>query len=499
MTNTDKESSKQHLLLEGLLVAVVLGVTLLLWSYDVGNPVLLHCYYVPVVLAGFFRGAYRARMMALLCVMTASVSFLPSLGIGVPLEEPMAFVLWSANLLVVAVLAGTLSDGRLSAMEELREAHEKDVLTDALTGIANRRAYDFELSRRRKDWNREQTPICLILLDIDHFKNFNDRYGHQAGDTVLEAFAKVLQHTMRDQDLVARYGGEEFGVILSGVNLDGAKESAERVRNLIESSKFPHQGLRLSLTASLGVAQILPGEDITSFIQRADAALYSSKEAGRNCVHFHDGTGCLRFGQGIATESTVGAADSTLASKLKDAYTDETTGVPTQKVFLEEFRRRAAETHRYGGDLSVAIVTIDSLLAGTEYDVRARKSLLAKVARLATSVTRETDLVARYDGNSLGILFPSTVEESVLIPLQRLRHEAAEYYDDQYPALSYTVSIGVAQVGSDESPGASLQRVENALAAAIVAGGSAVYLHDGTCVHVTDSPESVKQEQELDV
>ncbi|NOY42222.1 MAG: diguanylate cyclase [Planctomycetes bacterium] len=479
MIDNKKDTLSQYLLLEGLLVAVILVATVMMWFYEVINPVIFHLYYVPVVLTGFFRGAYRARLMALLCILTASTLFLPDIGEVVLLEILLTFIPWAVTLVLIAMMVGSLSDDRRTAIKELCEAHEKDVLTDVLTGVANRRAFEFELSRRFADWNRDQTPLCLIVLDIDHFKKLNDRYGHQAGDAVLEAFAKVLTYTTREQNLVARYGGEEFGIVLSRMEIDQANEVAERIRNLIESSRFPHRKLLLRLTASLGVAQILPGENIKSFVQRADAAMYSSKEAGRNCVHFHDGNSCFRYGQGVATEAATKITDSTTLAKQLDIYTDETTGVPTQKVFLEEFRRRTAETHRYGGDFSIAIVSIDSLLAGREGDIRARKSLLATVARLTSSVIRETDLVARYDAVSLGILFPVTALEDVQVPLQRLRDEAAEYHDQQYPSLSYEVSIGVVQVGSDESPGAALHRVEGALASAIAAGGSVVCSDDG--------------------
>jgi len=476
---TNKDPLKRHILLEVVLVSLILAATILMWLNAVDNPVLLHMYYVPVVLTGFFRGIYRARMMALLCIFTASTLFLPNLGVGVPISVILAFVLWASTLVLISMMVGSLSDDRRNAMKILKEAHEKDVLTDGLTGVANRRAFEFELTRRFSDWNRDQTPLCLIILDVDHFKKLNDRYGHQAGDAALEAFAKVLKHAMREQDLVARYGGEEFAIVLSKVNIDTANEIAERVRNLIDSSRFPHRGLLLRMTASLGVAQIMADEDITSFVQRADAAMYCSKDAGRNCVHFHDGNSCLQFGHGITTESTHGLTDSSVGSKRYDAYTDETTGVPTQKVFLEEFRRRTAETHRYGGDLSVAIVSIDCLLAGTDCDVHTRKNLLATIARLVCSVIRDTDLVARYDANSLGILFPATLQTEIKTLLQQLCDKAAQYQDQQHPKLNYAVSVGVVQIGPEESPGSALQRVESVLSEAIIAGGSTVRSHDG--------------------
>ena len=325
-----------------MLIAIVFSLSALMWCYSVETPVLLHLFYVPVVLTGSLLGKYRARVMALLCILSSLIIFVPYLQEesldGVPLMTLFVFLLWASTLVLIAVIVGSLSDGWRSAMAKLTEAHKKDVLTDPLTGIANRRAYEFELSRQIADWNRNQTPVSLILLDIDYFKKFNDRYGHQAGDAVLKAVAEVLQQTVRETDLLARYGGEEFGLVLSGASIEVTKEIAERVRSLIESARFPFNGLILRLTVSVGFAQIRPGEDATAFVQRADAALYSSKEAGRNCVHFHDGSSCQPFGNGLATELTESFREKQATKGSSDPYTDETTGLPTQKVFLEELR-----------------------------------------------------------------------------------------------------------------------------------------------------------------
>ena len=482
MQDLGQEVLKAHRYLEALLVAAVFGATALMLSYSVDNPVLLHLYYVPVVLTGFLRGAYRARLMSLFCILTAMTVFLPTLNEvangNAALGPVLAFVLWGLTLMLIAMMVGTLSDGWRETTNQLREAHKKDVLTDALTGVANRRAFEYELKRRLAEWNRSQTPFFLVLMDIDHFKRFNDRYGHQAGDAVLEAVAKVLRQTVRETDLVARQGGEEFGIVISGASSEAVKEIAERARSLIESSRFPHRGLMLRLTASFGIAQIGTGEGITSLVQRADAALYCSKESGRNIVHFHDGSNCSKYGQGMATEA-VEVVQHERAVQANDAYTDETTGLPTQKVFLGEFRRRTLESHRYCGELALAVVSIDGLLQVADQDAPMRKSLLATIARLAGSVLRETDLIARYDAKCLSILLPATSLEKALIPLQRLSLDAAEYSDMKYPSLAYSVSIGVGEVLTSEQPGAALRRVEEALAAAVAAGGNSLYIHDG--------------------
>ena len=476
-------SLNRYLYLEPLLIAIVFSVTALMWYYSIGTPVLLHLFYVPVVLTGSLLGCYRARVMSLLCILTSLIIFVPHLRqeslTGIPLMTLSVFMLWASTLVLIAMIVGTLSDGRRSAMAELTAAHKKDVLTDSLTGIANRRAYEFELARHIAKWNRDKTPLSLVLLDIDYFKKFNDRHGHQAGDAVLKAVANVLKETVRETDLVARYGGEEFGLILSGISVEETKVFSERIRALIESARFPFNGLILRLTVSAGFAQIRPDEDSTSFMQRADAALYSSKEAGRNCVHFHNGSTCQQFGVGIAMELTESLRKTKSIQILSDPYTDETTGLPTQKVFLEELRRRTAERNRYGTKLSLALVQFVETLDDSVQDTHARKSLLATFAKLASSALRDTDLIARFDSSRFGILLPVTDLEGTLNPLRRLHENANKYTDAKYSSLSYAVSIGVVEVSTDEHPGAALRRVETTLEAATDNGGNRIYLDAG--------------------
>lgn len=166
--------------------------------------------------------------------------------------------------------------------------------TDSLTGLPNRRAFDDELTRRLAEWRWQHRPVSLLMLDIDHFKRFNDRHGHLAGDAVLVACAETLRQSVHDSDLVARLGGEEFAVVLPACELEGAALAGERVRQAVEDTEVKYEGQTLYVTISCGVAQALEDESATSLIKRADEALYASKAAGRNCVHLHNGQSCDR-------------------------------------------------------------------------------------------------------------------------------------------------------------------------------------------------------------
>lgn len=184
---------------------------------------------------------------------------------------------------------------RKIAEHELKEANKKLALlssTDGLTGIANRRTFDETL---RKEWDRcqrEQVPLSLIMFDIDHFKLYNDTYGHDGGDDCLRKVAKAAEKVaQRPGDLTARYGGEEFGVVLPHTNQEGALLIAEHVRSSIEKLCIPHKNSMVSnvVTSSVGVATCLPKVGISAefLLKQADQALYLAKNNGRNRVEIN--------------------------------------------------------------------------------------------------------------------------------------------------------------------------------------------------------------------
>jgi diguanylate cyclase (GGDEF)-like protein len=163
--------------------------------------------------------------------------------------------------------------------------------TDALTGVANRAAFDERLLGELERARRTQSPLALCLLDIDHFKKFNDTHGHQVGDQVLQAVAKTLDETIRKMDFVGRYGGEEFAVIAPECNLSKAGSLAERLREAVEELQLEAAGLKLHVTISIGVAFAQwPGYERSpaELIKAADAKLYEAKRGGRNCCRLEE-------------------------------------------------------------------------------------------------------------------------------------------------------------------------------------------------------------------
>lgn len=163
----------------------------------------------------------------------------------------------------------------------------RETLTDPLTGIANRKALDLELSRAIEQALDQNEPLCLCMCDIDHFKAFNDTWGHQTGDQVLRLVGGCLSENVKGRDTAARYGGEEFMVILPQTEMASALKLANSIRSNVESKKLVKRStgdILGRLTISIGVAELAPGDSPSDLVRRADACLYAAKNAGRNCV-----------------------------------------------------------------------------------------------------------------------------------------------------------------------------------------------------------------------
>ncbi|MGL4356270.1 MAG: diguanylate cyclase [Aeromonas popoffii] len=156
---------------------------------------------------------------------------------------------------------------------------------DSLTQVHNRAALDERLELEYKRWLRYGTPLCLAIIDIDHFKNINDNYGHMAGDKALKVVAKALLSALRDTDFIARFGGEEFVVLLPNINPDKYQKPLETLRQTIKSIPFRFRDARVEITISIGATLFREGDNTSDAFERADKALYSSKHSGRDQVN----------------------------------------------------------------------------------------------------------------------------------------------------------------------------------------------------------------------
>ena len=181
----------------------------------------------------------------------------------------------------------TESSGEIETLRQSMESIKTQSLLDPLTGLANRRAFDESLAEAVAQSTSEGAPLSLFIADIDHFKRFNDTWGHTTGDHVLRLVGNCFKSNVKGRDTAARFGGEEFVVILPGTKLLNAMTVADQIRlavaskNIVKKSTGETLG---SITISAGVAQYVPGEDAETMIERADSCLYAAKSSGRNRV-----------------------------------------------------------------------------------------------------------------------------------------------------------------------------------------------------------------------
>lgn len=173
-------------------------------------------------------------------------------------------------------------------IEAKNQLLEELARTDPLTGLQNRRAVEEWATRQLNGAARYGFPLWIVIVDLDHFKEVNDTYGHQAGDLVLRRVAEIIKGNTRSSNLCGRLGGEEFVIVLSQVNVDGAGTAMERIRVKLQSEKFEFEGNSLDVTASFGVAGFQGKEapEFAALLRQADEALYRAKQKGRNRVQF---------------------------------------------------------------------------------------------------------------------------------------------------------------------------------------------------------------------
>jgi diguanylate cyclase (GGDEF)-like protein len=206
--------------------------------------------------------------------------------------------------LYLAIDAGPIydEDGKLLAViETLRDMSvqkkaqaelERLATYDGLTGIVNRRGFDARLQSEWSRASREHTPLSLLMIDVDHFKRYNDTYGHQMGDECLKKIAKSLSRAaFRPSDLIARYGGEEFAIVLPAIDEEGARVVAARIRDVVATLGITHSGGEGGIvTVSIGVSSLSPDDKMKpeELIALADRALYQAKRIGRDCIVSQD-------------------------------------------------------------------------------------------------------------------------------------------------------------------------------------------------------------------
>ncbi|HWH15187.1 MAG TPA: GGDEF domain-containing protein [Miltoncostaeaceae bacterium] len=263
----DLAARRRLTLLVGLLVAALIPPALGAWQTW---PLLL----VPVVLASLLAGPSASALVAAVVAMAlALIAGRPEADDGV-----------LATGFVVACLLSALAGVRHGQLERALQAASARSLTDSLTGLPNYAYLSEALPHEVRRSERYGAPLSVVLLDLDGFKPFNDRWGHEAGNRMLAAVGATLQAAGRASDVVGRFGGEEFTLIVPGDAAE-ARDAAERIRAAVAQVRIEvAPGAEAAITLSAGVAEHVPGETVEALLRRADAALYAAKDAGRDRV-----------------------------------------------------------------------------------------------------------------------------------------------------------------------------------------------------------------------
>ena len=324
------------------------------------------------------------------------------------------------------------------------ESAERRAETDALTQVPNRRAFDKHLAVRHGLGASEAGT--LALLDVDHFKKFNDVYGHRAGDEVLKVVANVLHSHLHSHGLVARFGGEEFAVILDGMPLEQGRSLIERARAAIGKRVIDFEGQQLQVAASAGVAELLDGESTQAWLQRADEGLYRSKEEGRDCGHWMDGADPRRIeampesdsnvlGDSEATDSVGGDSKATVSGK-SSVFASLPDSSSLQRAF-SEIRSRTQES---------VTMHLMAVACAPGLSNSAMRSLL----QVVRAPLRSVDRMGAMDDSTLLICMPSADEKTAEDLGEQICRSAESIgiaLDDQEGP---PVTIGIAEANPNE-------------------------------------------------
>lgn len=413
---------------------------------------------------------------------------------------------------------------RLQDQARQIESQTTAALTDALTGLANRRALDDSLARRLADFQRLRQTFWMMMLDVDHFKRFNDMHGHQAGDEVLRGVARVLLATAPKPDLVARYGGEELVVLFTGP-ANAATQKATAIREAIDEARFRFEGVELHVTVSVGLAEIASGEDAAGLIRRADAALYTSKKSGRNCAHWHDGREIRRIGGDVRQTPPAGAqqaqAPLPAAKRAKPPCHTQTNtashtappkpaapphcarpaalpepettaeaeepqfqpqpGLANRTAFCTMVSSQLAEWRRGGATPTILLLQVDRFAEITSRgDHQLGNQVLRSVTACLTATLREMNMVAHYDEAVFAAILPDAESLAALRLAERLRAEVSRcVVQTEAGPLPLTASVGGAEALVTDDGTNLLRRAAEALDAAVRSGGNACYFHNG--------------------
>ncbi len=388
------------------------------------------------------------------------------------------------------------SQRQISSQAQQMDSHVTEARTDALTRLANRRAFDDFLADAVDKYHEEGYGCCMMLADVDYFKKCNDTHGHHAGDEVLRQVAAILKEQSDSRVLVARYGGEEFAIVASGVSRSTMCQMAETLRALVASTIMRFDSKQLQVTISAGLAELRPDEDIAKFTQRVDDALYASKRNGRNCCHWHDGqkaerikahpASTLHLPRKLTEQDGVGALlgsqwmNSTLA-QFDYLAQDPVAQVSSRPAFLDDLIRRVAQWRRERGQSSISLMLaqIDGYEKYSKTGAEVANLLVRTTSKVFKASMREMDHVTRMGEDTFAILMPGIDLEVAGKVAERVRKTILRTpLPRKIPKSSYSITLGVVELDTSDDMVSLLDRASSALTTAVH--------HGRNCTHKAD-------------
>lgn len=365
---------------------------------------------------------------------------------------------------------------RLSKQSEQIESTARQARTDALTGLSNRRALEESL-KNRIDSVKQSPTTGLMLIDIDHFKSFNDTYGHTTGDAVLASFARSIAKWCDGKFYAARYGGEEFAIILTGETGATLAKMAASARAFISAQVIAYEDLRLSITASAGLTIIEDCDTINRVYERADEGLYRSKKAGRNRGHWLDSGIWKQFpnldgseaasSEPAVAESVKNSGPNTGSEKILQTRpalateSSDSSDVLDLAAFVERLESQLKQLSRAA--MPAAAIMIEAV-GLTRDAVDNFEQAWSEVLEIVKSNLRGIDLVCRLRQNTLCIFMPGCTLNSSIERAGGMQHMLHERQaNSEHEGCPERFAIATGSCIPNETAGIFLQRLEDAL------------------------------------
>ncbi len=399
---------------------------------------------------------------------------------------------------------------RIDQQTQMIEQASHQARTDALTGLSNRRALDEFLDNSIQS-AQPGDHVALLLMDIDHFKNFNDSFGHTTGDAVLASFARAITNQSDSDCYPARYGGEEFAVIISGNGREVIVRKAADIRLFVSEQVISYEELQLKITASGGLCFLSAEDDLSSAYERADQGLYKSKEAGRNRGYWHDGEQWAPFPSPQSEEAEAeaeanaeetsqeeGAFDAAGSGDSVAAIMSEFTGTDAPgiesmpddldagegtlelldlKTFMERVGEKVENVRR--GELAGSGIMIEAVGLKDADPAEAGTSWEHTIALIQVNL-RGIDVICQFRPFALCVFFPGCAQD-VAIERAAIIQASLPKAKGEWPEIvrPERFAISLAQIDAEEEPNDFLDRLEMSLDEALTSKENEIAVHTG--------------------